>query len=76
MRKREYEMSTIDPVQFVLVDLTNVPRTGDASMLMRLRGDDWEAINIAAQILGMRQAEFLRTACVNVAKKVISENAR
>lgn len=69
-------MSTIDPVTMVLVDLTEVPPTGAASMLIRMRGDDFELINIAAQALGMKQAEFLRAASVNVAKKVISENAR
>lgn len=69
-------MPTVDPVTMVLVDLTEVPPTGNASMLIRLRGDDSELINLAAQAMGMRQAEFLRCAAVNTAKKVISENAR
>lgn len=69
-------MSTVDPVTMVLVDLTDVPRAGDASMLIRLRGEDFELVNLAAQLMGMKQAEFLRTSTIAVAKKVISENAR
>ncbi len=67
---------SINPVTMVLVDLTEIPVTGQASMLLRMNGEDFETINLAAQVMGMKQAEFLRAAVVNTAKKVISENAR
>lgn len=63
-------------VSFVLIDMSNVPRPGDAQMIIRIRQEDREAVDLAAQALGMKQAEFLRTAAINVAKKVIAENAR
>lgn len=67
---------SVNPVTMVLVDLTEVPSSGQASMLLRMNGEDFETINLAAQVMGMKQAEFLRAAAVNTAKKVISENAR
>lgn len=66
----------IDPVTMVLVDLTEVPPSGDATMLLRMHGDDRDAIDTAAQIMGMKQGEFLRASAINAAKKVITENAR
>lgn len=66
----------IDPVTMVLVDLTEVPPTGDATMLLRMHGDGRDMIDTAASIMGMKQGEFLRAAAIGAAKKVITENAR
>ncbi len=66
---------TIDPITHVLVELTVVPRIGPAHMILRLTRDDKEIVDLAAQALGMKQAEFLRIATVRAAEKVLHENA-
>lgn len=66
-----------DPkVTMVLVDLTNIPRGGSASMLTRLSPEYKDVVDLAAQALGLTQADFLRSAIVNTSLKVLSENAR
>jgi len=67
---------SLEKVPMVLVDLTKTERFGEMKILVRLRKDDRDLINFAAETLGMTQADFLRTVLIGAAKKVISENAR
>lgn len=68
---------SIDKVTMVLVDLTELPENSkETTMLIRLRQDDKDMIEMAAQALGLNQADFLRASTINTAKKVIMENAR
>jgi biotin synthase-related radical SAM superfamily protein len=66
---------SIDPITHVLVDLTVIPRIGPAHMIVRLGQDDKDIIEMAAQTLGMNQAEFLRISTVRTAEKVLRDNA-
>lgn len=65
----------IDPITHVLVDLTVIPRPGNAHMLVRLEQDSKDVIEMAAQALGMKQSEFLRIAAVRTAEKVLHDNS-
>jgi uncharacterized protein (DUF1778 family) len=67
---------SIDKVPMVLIDLTQKFETGDASLILRCEGDYATLINTAASIMGMRQAELLRTLAIGGAKKIIEEAAR
>ena len=58
-------------VQSVTVDLTDRPQTGSVQMILRTTTDDRKAINRAAKALGIPQADFLRVAALNVARKVL-----
>lgn len=65
-----------DVVHMVLVDLSERIGTGDAQVILRLKGEDRDTIDLAARVLQYGQGEFVRTAVVNAARKIISENAR
>ncbi len=68
---------SIEPVTMVLIDLSgDVVPVGGGHILVRFSYDDREAVKIAAQVLGMNQAEYARTVLVKASHKVISENAR
>jgi len=67
---------SIDKVSMVLIDLTILPVGGSAHMMIRISQEDKNMVDLAAQTLGLTQADFLRVAVVNTANKVISENAR
>lgn len=67
---------SIDKVPMVLIDLTQEIPTGASQMIIRCAGDEVELVNLAASILGMRQADFLRRVAIGGAKKVIEESAR
>lgn len=67
---------SIDKVSFVLVDLTEMPERGREQIVVRCLASDKIFIDLAASVLGVNQADFLRIALINTAKKVISENAR
>lgn len=70
-------MAADNLVTHVLVDLTvPVPVGGHGHVLIRVGHEDRETIQIAAQALGIKQADFVRTAVVQAARKVIQENAR
>jgi uncharacterized protein (DUF1778 family) len=58
-------------VQQVTVDLTDHPRAGSVQMIVRLTTEDRKEINRAARVLGIPQADFLRVATLNVARKVL-----
>jgi uncharacterized protein (DUF1778 family) len=58
-------------VQRVTVDLTDHPRAGSVQMIVRLTTEDRKEINRAAKALGIPQADFLRVATLNVARKVL-----
>jgi hypothetical protein len=66
---------TIDPITHVLVDLTVIPRVGPAHMILRVDQDAKDVIEMAAQALGLKQAEFLRIAVVRTAEKVLHDNS-
>lgn len=65
-----------EPVMMVLIDMTETVPGGDAQLIVRLSQDDREIIDLGATVIQMKQADFMRTALVAVAKKLISENAR
>lgn len=65
----EAELLIVDNLE-VTINLTEVPRAGESSMLVRMRAQDHIDINKAANRLGFKQSEFLRTVIVNVARKV------
>lgn len=67
---------SIDKVPMVLIDMSQQFDTGDASLIIRCEGDYADMINAAASIMGMRQAELLRTLAIGGAKKIIEEAAR
>jgi uncharacterized protein (DUF1778 family) len=69
-------MADVEVTKMVLIDLTDIIPAGDAQVILRLHGDDRETIELASKVLSMGQGEFVRTAVVYAARKVISENAR
>ena len=57
----------------VTVDLTEHPKAGSVQMILRMTSEDKKRINRAARMLGIPQADFLRVATLNVARKVLME---
>lgn len=62
-------------VNLFLIDMTEMPKVGPAQMIIRSQTEDREMVSLAAQLLGISQAEFLRCACIATAKKVIEDRA-
>lgn len=58
----------------VTINLLEIPVSGSTgTMLLRTRPADHEDIKKAAQILGMRLSDFLRTCVIQAARKVNAE---
>lgn len=66
----------VEDVNLFLIDMTDLPKAGPAQMIIRSQTEDRDMVTIAAKLLGLSQAEFLRCACVAAARKVIQEKAR
>ncbi len=49
------------------------PEYGIASALLRCRGEDLAVIKKAAQVLGLRDSQFLRIAAIRSAERVLQE---
>jgi uncharacterized protein (DUF1778 family) len=62
-------------VQKVVIDLTDHPRAGSVQMIVRMTTEDRKEVNRAAKALGIPQADFLRVATLNVARKVLESAA-
>jgi uncharacterized protein (DUF1778 family) len=60
-------------VESVTISLTEHPRSGPVQMIVRTTTEDKKIINRAARSLEMPQADFLRTAILNVARKVLAQ---
>jgi len=58
----------------VVIDLNDRPRAGSVQMIVRMTTEDRKEINRAARALGIPQADFLRVATLNVAKRVLEES--
>jgi len=58
-------------VQQVVIDLMDRPRAGPVQMILRMTTEDRKEVNRAAKVLGIPQADFLRVATLNVAKRVL-----
>jgi uncharacterized protein (DUF1778 family) len=65
----------VEDINLFLIDMTELPKAGPAQMIIRAQTEDRDMVSIAAQLLGLSQAEFLRCACVATARKVIQEKA-
>lgn len=61
-------------VPYVLVHLLEIPPAGSAQLLARVSYEDHARVNDAARLLGMTQAQFLRTVLVRAADKVLEEH--
>jgi len=57
------------------VDLTEHPKAGSVQMIIRTTTENKKEINRAAKVLGIPQADFLRVAALNVARKVLESAA-
>jgi uncharacterized protein (DUF1778 family) len=57
----------------IMIDLTESPSKGLDQMLVRCRTADKNDVRKAADMLGITQAEFMRTVIVQCARKVIQE---
>jgi len=62
-------------VRSVTVDLTEHPKAGSVQMIIRTTTENKKEINRAAKVLGIPQADFLRVAALNVARKVLESAA-
>ena len=60
-------------VRSVTVDLTEHPQAGSVQMIIRTTTENKKEINRAAKALGIPQADFLRVATLNVARRVLQE---
>lgn len=65
-----------DVTKMVLVDLSEMLPAGDAQVIMRLSVEDRDTIDLARTILQVGQGDFVRTAAIKAAHKIISENGR
>lgn len=62
-----------DRITHVLVSLVDIPATGMAKTLVRLRTADRDNVTLAAQIVGMTQQDFMKTVLVSAAERVLKE---
>lgn len=58
-------------IPLVTIDLTRVPFTGEAKLLLRLKPEDKHMIDLAAHKIGFNQAQFLRTVAINSARAIL-----
>lgn len=67
---------SIDKVPMIVINLADQYPTGQGAMIVRCENEHVETVTLAATLMGMRQAELLRTLVISGAKKIIEENAR
>lgn len=60
-------------VSHVMINLYDLAIPGKRSVLVRLDGDDMKRIQHAARLIGVTQAQFLRTTAVRAADAIINE---
>lgn len=60
-------------IHLVTVHLLEIPPTGSAQLLARVTYEDHARATEAARIVGMTQAQFLRTVIVRAADKILEE---
>ena len=63
---------TDKPVQ-VTINLMEIPPHGEKQVIMRIKMRDYEDMTKAHQMLGLTQAEFLRTLVIKASRKVLAE---
>lgn len=60
-------------VSHFTINILEPPASGVKPMLLRVRENDANDINRAAKLVGLTQAEFLRTTTVQAARQIIAE---
>lgn len=60
-------------VRSVTIDLTEHPRAGSVQMIVRMTTDNRKEVNRAAKALGVAQADFLRIAILNTARRILAD---
>lgn len=60
----------------ITIDLVNIPSPGSVQTIMRTLDEDKKDVNRAALCLHMNQSDFVRTAVLGAARRVLSEVAK
>lgn len=60
-------------VPVITINLLEIPPPGQAQLLARVTYEDHARANDAAKLLGMSQAQFLRTVIIRAADKILEE---
>lgn len=60
-------------IPYVAINLMDLPIAGKKAILLRVTEDDYARIMDAARLVGMLQSQFVRTATVRAADKVLEE---